>query len=214
MRNYTGSAQVTTEPAIEPITLGELREFLRLEESVETENDTLRDLIAEARVWCEEYTQRRFITQTVTQTLDFWPGQFVTRGALPDEGRISDYKSGPARYVELIEGPVQSITSVTLYDDVGGNATWNAANYRLASQNGGRARLALADGAAWPSATRRTDAIEILYDVGYGSSKTDVPPPIIRTIKSLAAHWYENREAYDAPRNVKDTLKPYRFVTL
>jgi hypothetical protein len=211
-----GSARVTTAPTAEPVTLAELKLHLRLESGVTAEDDLLNDLIVAAREWVERYIERKLITQTVTQTLDDWPGQAYPRGDLPAEGRISDVLAGGARYVELIAGPVQSITSVTIYSDSGASSVWNAANYRLASAQYDRARLALNDGSAWPSATRSTDAIEIVYVAGYGDTGADVPAPIKRAMKLICGFWYEHRgdTSDEPPASIRKTLQPYRFVSL
>lgn len=211
-----GSARVTTAPAVEPVTLADLKSHLRLESGVTAEDNLLNDLITAAREWVERYTERALITQTVTQTLDDWPGLAYPRGDLPAQGRISDVLSGGSRFVELIARPVQSITSVTIYNEANESSVWAAANYRLASPQYDRSRLALNGGSTWPSATRSTDAIEIVYVAGYGADGDAVPGPIKRAMKMLAASWYENRGDMHAepPDDIRRTLRPYRLVTL
>lgn len=183
--------EVTSAPASEPVSLADMKAYLRLESGVTADDDLISDLITEAREWVEDYTEQKLITQTITQTLDRWPGSRELI-ELPQEGRVSDVLYGGKGWVELLANPVQSITSVTVYDDAGGSAVWSADNYRLAT--GHRARLALEDGAAWPSATRATDAIEIVYVAGFGDADA-VPGPFKAAIKKLVASAYENRES-------------------
>lgn len=217
--NPFGRLTTVTGPAAEPVSTATAKEWLRIESGV-TADDTLIDaLVVAARQHVEEYCQIRLITQTVRQTLDRWPG-YRANATMPNEGRISDWKNGEVDYVELIARPVQSITSVTLYDDAGNSETWNASNYRL-SEPGDRSRLVPTDNVAWPSATRRSDAIEIVYVAGFGDAGSNVPDAILKAIKLLVAHWYENREAEvigGTPASLKTgvqaLLAPYRFLTI
>lgn len=214
-----GRFEVTTAPATEPVSTADAKAHLRIESSV-TDDDTLIDkLVAAARHWVEQYIERKLITQTITQTLDDWPGSsYAGDGELVPVGRVDQTLArGSSGWVELLANPVQSITSVTTYDDAGSSAVWSSSNYRL-SDAGDRARMALKDGASWPTnATRRTDAIEIVYVVGYGGASA-VPDDIILAIKMLVAHWYENREAVtvgsgaEVPMTVKPLLQPYRYM--
>jgi uncharacterized phiE125 gp8 family phage protein len=217
--NRFGRLSIVTAPAAEPISTATAKEWLRIESGV-TADDTLIDaLVVAARQHVEEYCQIRLITQTVRQTLDRWPG-YRANAIMPNDGRISDWKNGEVDYVELIARPVQSITSVTLYDDAGNSDTWASSNYRL-SAPGDRSRLVPTDNAAWPSAERRSDAIEIVYVAGFGNAGSDVPDAILKAMKLLVAHWYENREAVvigtitaELPFAVKALLQPYRFITI
>lgn len=214
-----GRVTTVAGPAAEPISTADAKAWLRIESGVTADDDLIDALVVAARQHVEEYCQVRLITQTVKQTLDHWPGSKRNLD-LPNEGRISDYIGGDPDYVELIARPVQSIGSVTIYDDAGGSDTWASSNYRL-SIPGDRARLVPTDNAAWPSATRRSDAVEIQYVAGYGDAGSDVPDAILKAMKLLVAHWYENREAVvlgtiatELPVAVKALLSPYRFVTL
>ena len=61
-----------------------------------------------------------------------------------------------------------------------------------------RGRLSLRSGSSWPSATRPVNAIEIIYDAGFGDEASDVPAPLKRAIRELAAHLYTHRGDCDA----------------
>jgi uncharacterized phiE125 gp8 family phage protein len=217
--NPFGRLTTVTGPAAEPISTATAKKWLRIN-SLITADDTLIDaLVTAARQHVEEYCQIRLITQTVRQTLDRWPG-YRANAIMPNEGRISDWKNGKVDYVELIARPVQSISSVTVYDDAGNSSAWASSNYRL-SEPGDRSRLVPTDNAAWPSAERRSDAIEIVYVAGFGDAGSDVPDAILKAMKLLVAHWYENREAevlgtISTPIKigVQALLAPYRFLTI
>ena len=60
--------RVTTAPSVEPLALADVKSYLRISGSGE---DTLLNTMIEAvRVFCEEFTGRALITQTITMTLD------------------------------------------------------------------------------------------------------------------------------------------------
>ena len=214
-----GRIEVTTAPAAEPISTADAKAWLRIPAAA-SEDDTLIDaLVTAARVWVEEYTQRKLITQTVTQHLDALPG-YNSEAEMPSEGRISDYLAGASRWIELIANPVQSITSFTTYTDDDTATVWASSNYRLSSA-GDRARLVPVGSASWPTYTRTSDGVVIVYVAGYGNAGSDIPDAILQAMKLMLAHWYENREAVvtgvaaqDVPLTVKALLAPYRYVSI
>ena len=141
-------------------------------------------------------------------------------GSLPQQGRVSDYQTSGVKCLELRATPVQSVTSFTTYADDDTATVWASSNYRL-SPGGQRSRIAPAGSAAWPTYTRGTDGIVIVYVAGYGDAASDVPAPIVEAIKMLVAHWYENREAEVVgvvPAEIKigvdALLRPYRIMNL
>lgn len=73
------SPQIVIQPAVEPISLAEAKDHLRVDG---TDEDTLIALlITAARSHIEDYTRRALITQTVRLTLDFLNGiMYLPRG--------------------------------------------------------------------------------------------------------------------------------------
>lgn len=214
------SLVTVTPPAVEPVSLADAKMYLRMDDCNTGQDDLLTRLIAAARRWVEGETEQRLITQTVRQTHDRWPGR-PERLTLPDDGRISDVLQSNARWVELLANPVQSITSVTVYADDDTPTVWAGANYRLASAQGGRFRLAPRANSAWPSVTRQTDGVEIVYVTGYGATGADVPAPIREAMLRLVAYWSENRGdavvgavGADTREAVNALLQEYRFFSL
>ena len=53
--------------------------------------------------------------------------------------------------------------------------------------------MTLKSGATWPVALRANNAIEISYTSGYGDAAADVPAPVKRAVKQMAAYLYQNR---------------------
>ena len=181
---------LVTAPASEPVTKTELR--MQLRASATTLDDTEADaLIAEARQFIEDKYSVAMINQSWQVAFDDWP---VSRESWWDgvkQGALSELNGGG--YVPLPRWPLSSVTTVTTYNSAGtGTAATVAAVFDVDTyQRPGR--LCLKDGQTWPTATRTTNGVEIVYVAGYGSSASDVPAPMKRAVRLLAAYMYEHR---------------------
>ena len=165
-----------TPPAIEPISLDEAKQHLRISDT--TEDAYILNLIKIAREWCEVYQSRSYITQTWQLTLDAWPQE---------------------RYIVLPRPPVQSVVSVKYTDKDGIEHTFS--DY-LVDSSYYRSRIVLKDDASWPSdALLPTPAIAIEYTAGYGNISSNIPLLARQAILLLVGHWYENREATASEAN-------------
>lgn len=63
--------KMITHPVAEPITLEEAKQNLRVDGN--DDNFLLQSLIKQAREWCENFQNRRYITQTIEFVLDSFP---------------------------------------------------------------------------------------------------------------------------------------------
>jgi len=166
--------KLITGPTIEPVTLDDAKNHLRIDTT--DEHTYIMDLVASARRLIELHSGRRFITQTWELALDKFP-------------------SGNA--IALPYPPLQSVTSVTYYDTDDSDATFSSDDYYVDTYAEPGA-LALNYGESWPNTTLRpTNGIIVKYIVGYGDAETDVPEMYKQAIKILAAELYERREATD-----------------
>jgi uncharacterized phiE125 gp8 family phage protein len=154
----TGSTYLVTAPTHEPVTVAECREALGISDY--SQDKLLKSLITAARIYCEHYLKRQFITATWEYRLDRFP---------PWE-------------IELPLPPLQSITSVN-YVDVGGvTQTIDPANY-LVDIYTEAARLTPAYNSFWPTSTRyQNNAVVIRFVAGYGDA-AEVPETIKTAIK-------------------------------
>jgi len=175
-------------PASEPVSVGELREYLRDPADADS---VLALLIQGAREYVEEATGLTLVSQTRELTLDAWPsgGDGLGWWDGPRDGALI---GRAPRYVELPKAPLFSITSVKTYDSEGNATVWGAGNY-FADTGNRPGRLALNDGATWPLTTRAASGIVIRYVAGHASAAA-VPKALCIAILQIAAHWYENRE--------------------
>ena len=183
---------LTSAPAVEPVTLAELRAQLRL---VQTEEDgLLASLIKAAREHVEQVTRRALITQGWRIALDGWPA-----------GRI----------LRLPLAPVLAVTAVTVYGADGMPVTLAPAAWTL-RRGTDPARLVIAPGMG----PEPVNGLEIDFTAGYGASPTDVPEPLRQAVRMLAAHWYEHREAgtelamASLPFGLDRLLMPFRMPLL
>lgn len=185
-----GNSTLVIAPAVEPVSVDELRAHLRLDS---TADDTyLADLITGAREFVEGETRRALVEQTWALFLDripqrdvmgWWDG--VREGAITMES---------ARSIELPISPLVSVDHVKYYSDDNVATVWPSTNYHVdtASKPG---RLSLRTSGVWPVFTRPTNGLEIQYKAGHGSQAGDVPAALRQAIKIIAADWYENRES-------------------
>lgn len=178
---------VTTAPASEPITTAEAKTHLRVD--VSTEDTYIDTLVSAARQWCEKYTNRALITQTITETFDTFPAT--------GESLI------------LTVGKVASVTSLKYYTG-GVLTTWNAANY-IVDVQGEQSRISEALDITWPDIDDRVNAVEVIYVVG--TSSGSVPAAIKHAILLLVGSMYENREdtVKKYPSAIEMLLNPYRI---
>ena len=159
------SIQVITPATAEPLSLAEVKEFLRVDSS--DEDATLNIMISAAREMCETYTRQILMTTTIDEVGDAFPA-----------GNIS-----------LSRSPIQSITSVSYLDSAGDTQTVSSSDYTsdLISQPS-----RLDPVTSWPTASVEVNAVTIRYVVGY-TSASDVPAPIRQGIMLAIASMYENR---------------------
>ena len=178
-----------TPPAIEPISLTEIKEYLRLDADDISEDNDLTAYLTAAREYCEGFQNRAYITQTWELSFDCWPCSMI----------------------ELPKGSLQTVNLVS-YKDSGGVTTelTETIDY-VYSPRGIRGRLTPAYGKTWPSFTPfPLDAVVIKFTCGYGDTAVDVPAKVIQAIKLLTSHWYENRtplpETGQAPEELEFTI--------
>lgn len=221
--NVKFSNKRTVDPTVEPVTAEQLDAHLRGDGVLASEEgDLLETLITAAREYVEEFTRRALITQTYTLIMDQWPTIGNDGLGWWDGVRDGSISMGQQGYVELPIGELQSVTSVTTYDDDNSATVFASSNYFL-DTNATPGQLILNTGITWPVFTRTRNGIEIVYVAGYGDQATDVPGALRVAIKQLAAHWYENREYVKtqsdqnqaaAPLHVQSILNRWRVKRL
>lgn len=192
---------VTTEPTAEPLSLQEVKEYLRVDDA--TDERVVRPLILAARQFAEEHMGIAIMQQTLKFEVDtavdtdspLWEGMRTA----PD---INYYKN----YIALPRNPVISVTSVKTYDD-SDNATVFATSKYYVDNSRQPARIVLRTGQTFPSALRVANAIEVIYVAGYTTAYS-VPEPIRLGMLQHIAYMYEHRgDMYEAKSGLPPLLR-------
>lgn len=191
---------LVTPPAEEPVSLAELKDWLRQEGS--GDNPLIAALGVAARRACEQLLGRQLVTATWRLTLPGfpWPGGWAHLAAPlihPDPHTI-----------RLPKAPLQSVTSVQYYDMANALQALASTVYDVdAAQDPGRITLGQAQ--VWPVTRLRPDAVRVTFVAGHGAAAA-VPETTKLAIKMLAAFWYEHRgesaEARPVPQAVRALL--------
>jgi uncharacterized phiE125 gp8 family phage protein len=157
-------------PAVEPVTLAEAKLACRIDG---TEFDALLPgMIATARRFAEQQTNRSFITQTWERVLDEFPDDEIELGWPTVQGIISvAYVNTSGVQVNLAP------TAYSLDNDV--PPGW----------------VLPADGTYWPDTYDTVNAVRVRFLAGYGSEAVYVPDEIKQYIKSHCALWLRQVEA-------------------
>lgn len=178
--------KIYTQPATEPVTLQEVKDYLRLDGNDHDSN--LTALIASCRQWCEQFQNKAYITQTWETYLDKW--EFPIRLARP---------------------PLQNITHIKYTTSDGTLLTWASTEYAVDAITE-PARVVLAYNKTIPSEVLAPiNAIQIRYVTGYGSAAS-VPESVKLALKMMIAYRFENPETESVPDAVRYLLMADRVV--
>lgn len=160
---------VTSSPALEPVTLAELKDYLRISDA--SQDQMLGTMISAARRHVEQMTRRPMIEQSIKATFEEWP-----------VGSI----------IVLPVGNVLTIESLKYRDESNVLQTVSTSDYVIvtADQPG---RIYLRDSFTFPALFDRSDAIEAAITAGYGSTSSSVPEPLRIALMALAGYWFEQR---------------------
>ena len=141
---------LTTAPATDPVTLAEVRTWLNMTPGIVEDNGVIEDLIDTAYDELEAFTNRHFLEQTWTLTLDW---------------------SEVSNDIRLPLVPLISVSSIKTTDDDGDVTTVTSTNYQVRA--GANPRIILTANGEWPSDARDYDSMAIACVCGYGG---DVVP--------------------------------------
>ena len=155
-----------TGPAIEPWSVAEAKSFLRAEN--DDDDTVIASLIAAARSHVEAMTRCALIAQTWRFVLDQWP----------KDGRV-----------KLGRGPLRSLVAARVYDFAGSAAAIDVDTFAIDKAGGAIASSVW----ALPAPGRASAGIELDVELGFGTAATDVPDVLRHAVRTLVAHWYENR---------------------
>ena len=190
-------SMLTSAPTLEPVSLNEIRDDLRLETG---EDLLLSTLITSARLVIEAQTGCRLITQNWDLLFDDWPDETVEAGCLT-----------------LPHYPIKLLKGIYLL----GNARQEVSSEIYQSELGIRTpKVFLKNGNSWPLPFRKKLGVLISVTAGFGDQANDVPEPLRLAIRQLVSFWYDQadwnvlRHSHLIPDSVKILMQPYRNMHL
>jgi len=187
--------RVITEPSVEPLSTADVKQHLNLASAVTAHDTRIAAMISAARKWCEDYTNRSFITTTWELSMDRFPYQQLA--------------------MFLPRPPLQSVTFVKYIDLQGTEQTWANTNYTVST---GRepGRIACNYQVIFPYSRYQADAIKVQYVAGYGDAAVNVPAGLKQAMLLLIGHWFEHRESVaqgvwnEVPMATQSLLESYK----
>ena len=179
-------------PAVEPVSIPEMRAHLRLEDGAEDE--LVSGLVKAARLLVEASSRRILVEQRWRLRLDRWPVR---------------------RTVMLPLSPLIAVERIAVRN-AQGVASDLAPEFYEADTACDPPRIQVSPLAPEPG--QSTGGIEIDLRVGYGANAIAVPAPLRLAIRMLVARWFENRGdllgEQTLPPEVQTLLAPYRRARL
>ncbi|MCJ2041188.1 hypothetical protein MKK55_19860 [Methylobacterium sp. J-059] len=175
---------------VEPVSVPELRGYLRLDPDDATEDDLLAGLIAAARSEVEAETRRILVPGTWRMVLD----------RLPADGRVP---------VPL--SPLVALVRAGFSAADGGIAEFAAGSASLAADRIEAPALLFA---AIPDAAGRAVLVDLV--AGYGGDGPPIPPPLRLAVLRRAAARYEHRgdDAFSDGADLASATTPFRRLRL
>tara|TARA_R110000823_G_C15896555_1_gene496505 strand:- start:489 stop:1151 length:663 start_codon:yes stop_codon:yes gene_type:complete len=177
---------VSTLPTIEPLSESEIRAYCRVQD--DTDLDVLLMMGKTARMFCEEFTSRTLLTQTLELFLDATEDM---NNPLWEGMRTGPYINYYKNYITLPKGPVQSVNSVHTFNDADTSTLMAASRYYVDIARE-PARITLRTGETFPTALRVANSIKVVYKVGY-SSVSLIPEPLKIGMLMHVAYMYDQR---------------------
>tara|TARA_R100000773_G_C4221020_1_gene119848 strand:+ start:1005 stop:1661 length:657 start_codon:yes stop_codon:yes gene_type:complete len=192
---------IATEPTVEPVQLQEVKDYLKIEDSVDER--LLRPFIQTARRFAEEHLRRTLMQTTYNLFLDSIDEMETP---LTEGFTTGPYMNFYKDHIALPKSPVSSVTSVSTFSDDDTETTFAASKYFLDNVRE-PARIVLRTGETFPSALRVANAIKVVYVAGYSSAYA-IPEPIRLGILQLIAYLYEHRgDMYEGKTAISPVIR-------
>lgn len=196
IKNIAEYVTRSVEPAVEPITVDELKEHLRIESDFTADDTYLGIIISAARWSVEDFTGRTLIDTTFVFNYRAWSNRLY-----------------------LQRGGVSSISSVKYRDSDGTLQTVATADYELSPLGDGEAECVMLSSFNEPTLYDEpvNNRIQVTAVAGYGEAGTDVPKPLVQGVYYMAAHLYDMRapvivgQSYEVPFTVDALIGRYKI---
>jgi uncharacterized phiE125 gp8 family phage protein len=187
------SLKLLTAPTVEPLSILEANEHLRID--VDEDTGLVQNLIITARQYCEKFQNRAYLDQSWELWLD----------AFPD-----------VDYIVLPLPPLISVTSIKYYGtdnteytayEPGALVPVGVADYFVDTKSE-PGKIALNYGKSWPStALRSYNAVCVTFKAGYGTTAAALGENVKAAIKLMVSHLYEHRGDSDKPVDIPPVVQ-------
>jgi uncharacterized phiE125 gp8 family phage protein len=186
---------IITPPLAEPLVLADVKNHLRIDSDITSDDTMLTSFITAAREHGETLTGRTFITTVLRLRLDGFAQCGLGAG-------------GGMNVIELERGIVRSIGSIHYLDMQGVQQTLDLATVAQ-DLDSVPARLTPKFGQVWPIPVPQIGSVWIDYTAGYGDTAAAVPQVIRQWMLVRVATLYEHRQEVElVPRGKLEPL-PY-----
>ena len=177
--------KLVTGPSSEPITLGEAKLYLRVDDT--TEDALITAIITAARRKFENDTYHYLLPQTWELYLN--------------QNEIN------AEQISINKSDITAISSVKYYDQSNTQQTLSTNDYQTAIQG----RPYSIQLTTVPQVYNRLEAMVIRFTLGYTNAAA-VPEDIKTAIKTLIGTLYENRQTIVTGTQVNEVPDTYKFI--
>ena len=173
----------------EPVTLDQVKAYLRLDSSVTDQDDWLTGSIIAARRLCEKHINQSVQGTAKVLVLDGFPR--VTDPTLPFSRRRAKLA------IPLLGGTVATVSSIAYTDDTGTTITLDDSQWQL-DTSVMPARLAPAPGNVWPDGEwpqTGNDFASVTISYTVSPLAADDLAIVVQAMLMLIARWENQREA-------------------
>lgn len=188
------AANLLAGPAAEPWSVADLKAFLRV--SHDDDDAVIASLLAAARAQIEALARCALINQRWRIALDRWP----------EGGRL-----------RLRIGPLRELIAARFIDERGFDHALDVESFVIDAAAG------VIAAPAWSVPEPGPDhaGLQLDFVLGFGETAAEVPELLRHAVRTLVAHWYENRglaaigsSVAMLPGSVAAMIASYRTVSL
>lgn len=200
---------LVTAPTTDPVTVTEVKQWLRIDTAAD--DQILKNLIKSATSMLEDWTGRKFITQT----WDYWLDSFPRIGGIDDwqgtkDGRLADELKQDSK-IYLPIAPLASLTSIKTVTDDGTEYTYALSNV-VVDNHDAVPRVSIKNSTTWPTTfLRPITGVQVRGVYGYGAA-TAVPFPLKQAIMETVGAMYDGRGSgcVGVPASAQALVASYR----
>lgn len=180
---------LVTDASVEPVTLADMKEFMKVDLS--DENDIITSMIKSARISIENYCGIGLTTKTYDYYFD----------------EVSDV-------IKLPLPPLQSVTTFVYNDLTYSETEISSDYYKVFSFDRNEGEIIKLPTYTYPSDIPSYRAFRVRFVNGYGDDATDVPSTIVEALKLTVSHWFENRESQSLPPEAIRLIQQYKVYKI